>query len=368
MIDLESGLGWALLARGKTARALRALLRRTGDPETVLGLSPKEAAEISAEPEEVVAPLLTPKSAPGIAEQRTRLSKANARLVLLSDPDFPPLLREIPDPPPVLFVRGGSPDDRVAVAVVGARRASRAGLDAARLLAGDLARTGVVVVSGFARGIDAAAHRAALAAGGTTVAVLGCGVDICYPPEQEKLFEEIARAGTIYAEFPMGTTPEPWLFPIRNRVIAGMSCMTLVVEAAQKSGSLITARCAADYGRDVAAVPGSILSPVAEGSNALLKDGAILVRNAQDVLAELPGRFTVPAGTREKRDGDVSLDPDALSLFGALDPDEPRDADALAETTGLPAGRLSAALVMLELEGLAESLGGAVFVRRREKI
>lgn len=367
MIDLESGLGWALLSRGKATRALRTLLRQTGDPELVLGLSPREAGEIAGEPEEVVAPLLRPRAVSGVAEQRGLLVKANARLVLLSDADYPSLLREIPDPPPVLFARGTWRDDPAAVAVVGARRASRAGLEAARLISRDLARAGVTVVSGFARGIDAAAHRAALEAGGTTVAVLGCGVDVCYPPEQGLLFDEIERTGTIYSEFPMGTTPEAWFFPVRNRVIAGLSRLTLVVEAAKKSGSLITARCAADYGRDVAAVPGSILSPGAEGSNALLKDGAILVRYAEDVLHELPGTFAPRAEKPAEADATDGLDPDARALYGALDPDEPRDSDALASLTGLSAARLSAALVMLELEGLAEALGGAVFVRRREK-
>jgi DNA processing protein len=264
---------------------------------------------------------------------------------------------------------------------VGARRASRAGLEAARLVSAQLAAAGVVVVSGFARGVDAAAHRAALEAGGHTIAVFGCGADVCYPAEQSKLLEELLLSGTLFSEFPLGTEPAPFQFPIRNRVIAGLARITLVVEAAEKSGSLITARCATDYGRDVAAVPGSILSPLCAGSNALLKDGAILVRSAEDLLSELPDEDRAlllgqDPGGAEKRgsargsgnsDAASRLGADAAALFATLDEEEPRDSDALAATTRLTASRLSSALLELELEGLVSALPGALFVRNRAK-
>jgi DNA processing protein len=254
---------------------------------------------------------------------------------------------------------------------VGARRASRGGLDAARALAAGLAEAGVTVVSGFARGVDAAAHRAALEAGGQTVAVFGCGVDVCYPPEQKGLLKTLLESGAALSEFPMGTEPEPWNFPVRNRIIAGLARIVCVVEAAEKSGSLITARCAAGYGRDVAAVPGSSLSPGASGSNALLKDGAILVRNADDLLQELPEeerrRLRRHVGKREEPEVPGHLPPDALALLSGLDADEARDADALLAATGLDAARLSAALVHLELEGLVTVLPGALFSRARAK-
>lgn len=257
------------------------------------------------------------------------------------------------------------------MAVVGARRASRAGLEAARRLSADLASAGVVVVSGFARGVDSEAHRAALASGGTTVGVLGSGVDVVYPPEHERLLPQLLPRGALVSEFPMGTPPLPQNFPVRNRILAGMVPLVLVVEAAERSGSLITARLALDMGRDVAAVPGSILTPHAVGSNGLLKDGAILVRDAADVLAELPGALraagrAAPGGPPSSERA-AELGADAAAAFAALDPDEPTDADALVAATGLSASRLSSALVLLELEGLAEALPGALFLRRRDK-
>jgi DNA processing protein len=303
---------------------------------------------------------------PGGREREARLLAAGARVVAPGDGEYPRLLRETPRPPARLWLRGKPLAEAPAVAVGGARRASRAGLHAARHLAGGLARAGVVVVSGFARGVDAAAHRAALEEGGTTVAVFGCGLDVCYPPEHEPLLAEIVAAGTAMSEFDPGERPLPYYFPIRNRIIAGLSRLVLVVEAAEKSGSLITARYAADFGRDVAAVPGPILTEGCAGSNALLKDGAILVRDVEDVLQELAEPSLVRPATRTGLRAPVpppDLDPDAGAVLAALDASEARDADALVRATGLAAARLSSALVRLELEGLATALPGGLFVR-----
>jgi DNA processing protein len=302
----------------------------------------------------------------GGREREEALRAKGGREIFPSDAEYPALLREIPRPPNRLWARGLSLATGPAVAVVGARRASRAGLAAAGHLARGLARAGVTVVSGFARGIDAAAHRAALEAGGTTVAVFGCGLDVCYPPEHAGLLEELVRSGTALSEFDPGERPLPYYFPIRNRIIAGLSRLVLVVEAAEKSGSLITARYAADFGRDVAAVPGPILTEGCAGTNALLKDGAILVRDVEDVLAELDAPALIRAATRTGLRGPVpppDLDPDAASVLAALDPSEARDTDALTAATGLPAARLSSALVRLEMEGLATALPGALFLR-----
>jgi DNA processing protein len=368
--DSRTGLIWARKGRGRAARALRALLLSAGSPAAVRALSPEEAARITGEDVAVVAPLLGGGDGEEIRKDERRLAETDARVLFLTDPGYPALLREIDDPPPVLFARGLAFPESPAIAVVGARRASRAGLDAARILAGELAAAGVNVVSGFARGIDAAAHRAALDAGGQTVAVLGSGVDVCYPPEQKDLLGALLAAGIALSEFPMGTEPEPWNFPVRNRIIAGLARIVCVVEAAEKSGSLITARCATGYGRDVAAVPGSILSPGAQGSNALLKDGAIFVRNAEDLLRELPEeerrRLRRSVSGREEAIPE-DLPPDAAALLAGLDADEPKDPDALLAATGLSAARFSAALVHLELEGLVTVLPGALFVRSRAK-
>ena len=367
--DLRTGLAWSRLARGRRARALRTLLEAAASPAAVRALSPMEAIRISGEAEDVVAPLLAPDLS-GTDGDLRRLEAAGARLLFFGDSEYPELVREITDPPPLLFARGAALSGAPAIALVGARRASRAGLEVAALLARGLAGAGVAVVSGFARGVDAAAHRAALEAGGPTVAVFGCGVDVCYPPEQRGLLESLLAAGTALSEFPMGDEPEPWHFPVRNRLIAGLARIVCVVEAAEKSGSLITARCATGYGRDVAAVPGPVLAPLSGGSNALLKDGAILVRTADDLLAELPEedrrRLNVAVAVRTAA-ARPDLPPDAAALLAALDPDEPRDADSLIGAAGLDAARFSAALLHLEIEGLAAALPGAPFLRSRPR-
>ncbi len=369
--DARTGLIWARKGRGRAARALRTLLLSAGSPAAVRALSPEVAARIAGEDVPTVAPLLAADEGREIQEDARRLAESGSRVLFLTDPGYPALLREIHDPPPVLFARGTPYPDAPAIAVVGARRASRAGLDAARILGTQLAEAGVTVVSGFARGVDAAAHRAALGAGGTTIAVFGCGVDVCYPPEQRDLLETLLSSGSALSEFPMGTDPEPWNFPVRNRILAGLARIVCVVEAAEKSGSLITARCAMGYGRDVAAVPGSILSPGAAGSNALLKDGAILVRDADDLLAELPEEerrlLRRHVDSREGTPAPAHLSPDATAVLAALDADEPKDADTLLSATGLDAARFSAALVHLELEGLVTVLPGALFVRPRAR-
>lgn len=297
-----------------------------------------------------------------------RAASLGVRAVALGEAAYPRLLAEIADPPAVLLARGKELDERPAVAIVGSRRATRAGLAAARVLAEGLAAAGVLVVSGFARGVDAAAHRAALDAGGPTVGVFGCGVDVCYPAEHEALLAALLANGAVLSEFPLGTAPKPFFFPIRNRIIAGLVRVVVVVEAAERSGSLITARLASEYGRDVAAVPGPITSPQSAGSNALLKDGAIFVRSAEDVLAELPEAELLRLG-RARRATDAAAaaavtDPDAAAVHAALDETEPLDADALLSRTKLTPARLSAALVHLELEGLVDALPGGVFVRR----
>ena len=335
----------------------------------MLALSPAEAARIAGETEDVVAPLLTPDLSAADADLR-RFEGVEARILFFGDGEYPELVREITDPPPLLFARGAPLSAAPAVALVGARRASRAALESARFLAKGLAAAGACVVSGFARGVDAAAHRAALEAGGPTVAFFGCGIDVCYPAEQRPLLETLLAGGTALSEFPMGDGPEPWHFPVRNRLIAGLSRIVCVVEAAARSGSLITARCAAGYGRDVAAVPGPILAPGAAGSNALLKDGAIFVRTADDLLAELPEddrRHLNRAVAARVAAATPDLPPDAAALLLVLDPDEPRDADALIPAAGLDAARFSAALLHLEIEGLATALPGALFVRSRAR-
>lgn len=359
-------LSWGLRVRGTRARALARLLLATGSVEKALGLSPAEAVALGGEPgcEE----LLVPPPAGGLEAARVRLEELEARTVAICDPEYPALLREIADPPPVLFVRGRTLSNAPVVGVVGSRRATRTGLEAARRLSAGLARAGIVVVSGFAHGIDAAAHAAALDEDGETWGVLGCGLDVLYPAAHSRLRERVFARGAFLTELPPGTQPEPWHFPARNRIIAGCARLVVVVEAAPRSGSLITARCATEAGRDVGAVPGPVLGEQSAGTNALLKDGAILVRDAADVLRELPDADLArlrPAVRPEVGGAPATpADPDAARVLLALDAVEPRPADELSAVTGLSAARLSAALVLLELEGLAEALPGALFARK----
>jgi DNA processing protein len=223
------------------------------------------------------------------ATQQQLMKDHGAQLVCLGDPRYPEPLRRIYDPPPALFARGNADLlSSLCIGVVGTRHPTPYGMAAAERLSGDLARAGLTITSGMARGIDTAAHKACLAAGGLTIAVLGCGVDVVYPSENRKLAAEIAAKGLIISEFPMGTTAFPQNFPIRNRIVSGLSCGLLVVEGAQYSGSSITARLAMEQGREVFAVPGNITSKMSWGPNLLIKQGAKLVQDWNDVVVELP--------------------------------------------------------------------------------
>jgi DNA processing protein len=269
-------------------------------------------------------------------------------------PDFPLLLKRIFDPPPVLYVRGRleAEEGETSIAMVGARAATPAGRALARAMARDLAAAGATIVSGLARGIDTAAHQGALDARGRTVAVLGCGIDRVYPPENAGLGREIEERGATVSEFPLGTPPLPHHFPRRNRVIAGWSRGVVVVEAARRSGALNTARTAVDEGRDVMAVPGHPSQEACEGTNQLLREGAVLVRDARDVAEELG--FELPAAATQ---------PSADPLLGALRKDAPLSLAELQAKSGLETPELLARLSQLELCDEVRRLPGALFVR-----
>lgn len=296
-------------------------------------------------------------------------------LTMLSpaDPAYPPLLRTIPDPPPVLYVRG-IVDVGPAVAIVGSRRATPYGRAVAERLAFDLAAAGVTVVSGLARGIDGAAHRGALDGGGRTVAVLGCGLDVTYPREHRQLAGAIAGSGALVSEFPPGVPPLPSHFPRRNRIISGLSLGVVVVEGAEDSGALITADCALDQGREVFAVPGSVLSRSSRAPHTLLRQGARIVESAADIREELG---LVPL-TEAGRPPEVARPPDGAPLaqgetsgeaagetrlLAALEAG-PCQIDELIARTGLSAGEVAALVTILELRGLARTLPGQMVIRR----
>jgi DNA processing protein len=303
---------------------------------------------------------------PSIAADAIRRASAGSIAAIpWSAPSYPIALTTIADPPPVLWTRGRLDSlSAPAVAIVGSRAASPYGLAVAGQLAADLAARGLVIVSGLARGVDSAAHRGALSAGGATVAVLGSGVDVVYPPEHASLAGDIDAAGAVISELVPGTRPLQWFFPLRNRIISGLSRAVVVIEANEKSGSLITARCALDQGRDVLAVPGNILTGRNRGAHALLRDGAKIVESADDILEELG--LTTPAGIAGGESGagrraasDALADP----ILGSLVPGEASGLDEIAERSGLETPRLLPRLFELELQGLVRRVGGGRFVR-----
>jgi DNA processing protein len=277
-----------------------------------------------------------------------------------SDPEYPLLLAAITDPPPILWTRGSRAALALeGIAIVGSRAASPYALDVAERLSADLASRGYAVVSGLARGVDSAAHRGAVSGGGSTIAVLGCGADVMYPPEHATLAAAIEPRGLVLSELVPGTRPLPHYFPQRNRIISGLSRAVVVVEAGERSGSLITARCALEQGRDVLAVPGNVLSGRNRGGHALLRDGARIVETADDILEELHG---VRGQTNERRERAVppaSSDP----LLACLIAGEAVDVDEIAERSGLAITRLLPRLCELELHGMIARVGGGRFVR-----
>lgn len=280
--------------------------------------------------------------------------------VHLTSPRYPDRLRRIYDPPSFIYVRGDLRSAEPAVAVVGSRRATATGRVVTERLAAGLAASGVTVVSGLARGIDAVAHRAALDAGGRTIAVLGCGLDVIYPPEHAGLMEAITQQGCIITEFPLGTPPLRHHFPQRNRIIAGLTLGVVVVEGDERSGALSTAGYALDEGREVMAVPGSVLNPLSRAPNGLLREGATLVESAEDVLAAvglpLPSRQTVQASAITPPEGPPAVVWQAVRT-------EPTHIDQVAQEAGLPVAEVAALLMELEIRGLVRQVPGKHFIR-----
>ena len=277
---------------------------------------------------------------------------------------YPPLLAEAPGAPAALWVSGRPLEPAPYVGVVGTRRASRYGLEVAMWMGRGLAAAGVVVVSGMAAGIDAAAHRGALATG-STVAVLGSGVDVCYPRSNAALYGEIAERGSLVSEYPPGTAPAPWRFPARNRIIAGMGLGVVIVEARRDGGAMITARLALEYGREVFAVAGPVHASGSEGPHALVRDGARLVTSAGDVLEDLglASLHSAASWTQDPVPALVaSLSPDERCVLGVLQA-EPQLLDRIARLAGMPASATTAVLSRLELAGLASRHPGARFAR-----
>lgn len=293
-----------------------------------------------------------------------------------SDQAYPKLLKEIPAPPEKIWIMGEfKKEDEKAIAVVGARRATSYGKEATQDLVIALCGAGLTIVSGLARGVDSVAHKTAIEAGGRTIAVLGSGIDVVYPPENKKLYKDIVDGhGAVISEFEPGTPSNPWNFPKRNRIIAGLSLGVLVTEAAEKSGSLITAGLAGEFGREIFAVPGPIYSKMSAGTAALIKDGAKLVYSAKDVLEELglsaqPARLFVDGGGFEKASeeiyGKVAPNSSELKMILEFIQDDPKHIDEIIKKTGMSASQVSSHLSLAEIAGVVKHLGSGVYFLKK---
>ena len=350
---------------------VRALLERFGEPQAILSASRGELMRVDGVGEEVARCITSWRESIDLDAELARIEKSGVRVVMRDDAEYPKNLREIYDPPLVLYVKGAlRENERMAIAIVGSRRTTLYGQEMSRKLAYQLARLGVTVVSGLARGIDTAAHKGALQAKGRTVAVIGCGIDVVYPPENKKLADEIVeKGGAVVTEFPFGVKPDRQNFPMRNRIISGWSLGVVVVEANLKSGALITAAQAAEQGRQVFAVPGRADSILSRGANKLIKDGAKLTEDVEDVLTEfeyLLPRKPESAEAAEPRNGGTEA---ALKLSEteakvmALIGQEEIAIDEIIRGSGLTSAAVSATLLGLEMKRIVKQLPGKLYVR-----
>lgn len=370
-------LPWLALRRipGVGVVLFHRLVQAFGSPAEVFQAAREDLRSIKGVSSAMAQAIVTFRDWDQVEAEIARLRASGAEMVIWEDPAFPPRLKEIPYAPPFILVQGIMEEaDGLAVAIVGTRTPSYYGLKTGRRLAGALAARGVTVVSGLARGIDTAAHQGALENRGRTLAVLGCGLDVVYPPENKELYQRIPEQGALITEFPLGTPPEARNFPVRNRLISGLSLAVVVVEAGVRSGTAITVSYALEQGREVMAVPGAIDSPTSVGPHRLIQEGAKLVAEVEDILQELPGvavgrppaaeavagplfsRATIPAAAAPP--SSFPADDPLLPLLGS----EPVQLEELVQGSRLPASEVMSRLTMLELQGLIRELPGKCYV------
>jgi DNA processing protein len=348
---------------------VRQLLEHFGEAPAILSASRQQLLRVRGIGEETAESIATWEKSIDLAAEMKRINDSGCEIVIQSDPHYPELLREIYDPPTVLYVKGNlTAKDKNGVAMVGSRMTTHYGIEVARKLGYQLAYTGVTVVSGGARGIDTAAHQGALSGKGRTICVLGTGISIVFPPENGELFERIAANGAVISQFPFNRKADKQSFAIRNRIVAGMTLGTVVVEANLTSGALITANFAIEYGRQVFAVPGRIDSPRSKGCHELIKKGAKLCEGVEDILSEF--EYLFPASNRPPSANETGVLP-ALDLsdneqkvFGVLDHEELTTDDVIRKS-GLPSSAVSVALFSLEMKRLVKQLPGKLFVKNQ---
>lgn len=356
-LSLVSGIG---------PRLRKALLQEFGTASAVLGAAPSDLRRVAGIGAELTRRIAVAAEEIDVQAEIDLCAANNVQILADDDPTYPRMLREIHDPPGILFLRGEIlPADAIAVAIVGSRHATHYGLAQAERLAGSLARAGITVVSGLARGIDGAAHRGALAAGGRTLAVLGSGVLNLYPPEHAELAHDVSRSGAVMSESPPRSPPLSGAFPQRNRIISGLSLGLVVVEAATNSGALISARHAMEQGREVFAVPGRVDSRLSRGCHRLIRDGAKLVETADDILEEL-GPLVAPttsaAGEAVHHPAELLLNEIEQQVLAQLD-GEPSTIDRVVAASGLPTGQVLATISVLEMRHLIRRVSGNMILR-----
>ena len=350
------------IVRGIGPMKFRALLDHFGDMEKAWHADTRELKEAGLD-QRALKSFVTTRSTISLDGQMEKIERRGARVLTWDDPAYPARLLNIYNPPPVLYVKGEILDeDQWAVAVVGTRGATVYGKEAARRIAGDLARNKITIVSGLARGIDSEAHRAALDAGGRTIAVLGSGIDIIYPAESRGLSQAVIERGALVSEYAMGTPPEAGNFPPRNRIISGLSLGVVIVEAGERSGALITADFALEQGREVFAVPGNIFRKKSMGTNKLIQQGAKPVLSVEDVLEEL--NLTMVSQQAEVR-AVVPENEMEAALLEYITAD-PVHVDEIGQKTGLPIAQVSSTLALMELKGMVRQVGGMNYVLARE--
>lgn len=349
---------------------VRQLLEHFGDAPAILRASKPQLLQVRGIGEDTAERIAAWESTVDLSGELQRIREYGCHIVIPDDSEYPELLRQIYDPPIVLYVKGTLTDrDKNPVAIVGSRQVTSYGLETARRFAYQLAYVGVTVTSGGARGIDTAAHQGALAAKGRTIAVLGTGINLVFPPENAELFERIAATGAVITQFPFNRPADKQSFPIRNRIVAGMSLGTVVVEANLTSGALITANMAVENGRQVFAVPGRIDSPRSKGCHELIKKGAKLCESAEDILSEF--EYLFPASNRPASPADTGVLP-ALTLseneqkvYDSIPPNDDSSIDEVIRRSALPTSAVSVALLSLEMKRLIKQLPGKVFNRLR---
>ena len=357
MSDTEN---WLRLAKLESPKKAIDLVDYFGSPEAVFEARADELAQVDGITKRMVERIGIIAKEP-VDDKLRAMEKLNARMITYRDPEYPRNIRQIYDPPAVLFVMGDIvEEDRFAVAIIGTRVATEYGKSMAVKISKDLAKRGLCVVSGGARGIDTAAHTAAVQVGGRTIAVLGSGLDVVYPPENRGLFARIAQSGAVISEFVPGTRPDAWRFPARNRLVSGLSLGVLVIESKISGGAMITATHAAEQGRDVWALPGGTDSVVSEGPHRLIKEGAKLIESADDILEELG--IEPEEIRREKQAVPRDLSPEQQSIIQVLNL-HPKHIDEIIQECRLTPATANSALTLLEMLGLVRRVPGNAYVR-----